>query len=67
MRSLRNSLIQLFELLKKENYQKYIEIRQVIFTFWNKENDLVEMNVYELIEKMKLLKEKVEKELEKYR
>lgn len=67
MKSLRDLVIELFKLLKEENYQKYIEIRRDIFNFWSKENNLVEMNIYKLIEEMKILKEKVEKELEKYR
>ena len=66
MKSLRNLVIEFFKLLREENYQKYVEIRQDIFNFWSKENNLVEMNIYKLIEEMKSLKEKVQKELEKY-
>lgn len=67
MKSLRDLVIELFKLLKEENYQKYIEIRWNIFNFWSKENNLVGMNIYKLIEEMKILKGKVQKELEKYK
>jgi len=67
MKSLRDLVIEFFKLLREENYQKYVEIRQDIFNFWSKENNLVEMNIYKLIEEMKSLKEKVQKELEKYK
>lgn len=69
MKVLTKLLLKYFSLLKAENYNKdeYVEIRKDIFNFWSKEDTISKINAYKLIEDMKELKEKIEKELKKYK
>ncbi|WP_335967736.1 hypothetical protein [Fusobacterium polymorphum] len=65
MKVLTKLLLKYFSLLKAENYNKdeYVEIRKDIFNFWSREDTISKINAYKLIEDMKELKEKIEKEL----
>lgn len=69
MKVLTKLLLKYFSLLKAENYNKdeYVEIRKDIFNFWSREDTILKINTYKLIEDMKELKEKIEKELKKYK
>ena len=59
--------INLFEQLKEEkNYEEYIELRKKIFNFLKSDKELINLDIYKLLEEMVTLKEKIVIELQKY-
>ena len=59
--------INLFEQLKEgKNYEEYIELRKKIFNFLKSDKELINLDIYKLLEEMVTLKEKIVIELQKY-
>ena len=59
--------INLFEQLKeRKNYEEYIELRKKIFNFLKSDKELINLDIYKLLEEMVTLKEKIVIELQKY-